>query len=406
MINRPFVNQNYSSAPYPLASHLVILEIKMTHPSAVLETPAALIDVERMQSNIERMQQRADALGVRLRPHVKTTKCKEVVDAQIAAGAQGITVSTLKEARFFFEIGVTDIFYAVAIVPSKLTSVLDLRREGCRLKIVTDSLAAAQAIVDYGQKHQERFEVYIEVDSDHHRSGVRSEDPSLIHIAKLLTTGGADFRGVMTHAGESYKLDNQQALQEIAELERSECVLAADAIRQAGIDCPEVSVGSTPTALSALSLEGVTELRAGVYVFFDLVMHNIGVCRIDELALSVLTTVIGHQPDKGWIITDSGWMAMSRDRGTQSQNCDFGYGQMCDEKGRVIAGLLLRSANQEHGVAYFDCEEIVDVVSQFPIGTRLRVLPNHACATGAQYQSYQAIQPNGIVEEWQRINGW
>jgi D-serine deaminase-like pyridoxal phosphate-dependent protein len=378
----------------------------MTSPIDSLDTPVAVVDVSRMQRNIQRMQNQADRQGVRLRPHVKTTKCEQVVAAQVKAGAQGITVSTLKEAQAFFAQGITDILYAVAMAPTKLNQALELRRAGCSLTIVTDSVAGARAITDFCRTHGERFEVFIEIDSDHHRSGVRSDDPVLIEIARILHEGGAVLKGVMTHAGESYKLNTLEALQEIAEIERSECVAAAQAIRSAGLQCQEVSVGSTPTALSAVHLDGVTELRAGVYVFFDLVMHNVGVCQLDELALSVLTTVIGHQPEKGWIITDSGWMAMSRDRGTQSQQCDFGYGLVCDAEGKLIDGLQLRSANQEHGVASFEEGQKVDVEQRFPIGTRLRILPNHACATGAQYPAYEALEENGAISHWSRLNGW
>jgi D-serine deaminase-like pyridoxal phosphate-dependent protein len=371
-----------------------------------LDTPVALVDVSRMQRNIQRMQNQANRQRVRLRPHVKTTKCEQVVAAQVKAGAQGITVSTLKEAQAFFAQGITDILYAVAMAPTKLNQALELRRAGCSLTIVTDSVAGARAITDFCRSHGERFEVFIEIDSDHHRSGVRSDDPVLIEIARILHEGGAVLKGVMTHAGESYKLNTLEALQEIAEIERSECVTAAEVIRSAGLPCEEVSVGSTPTALSAVNLDGVTELRAGVYVFFDLVMHNVGVCQLDELALSVLTTVIGHQLEKGWIITDSGWMAMSRDRGTQSQQCDFGYGLVCDAEGKLIDGLQLRSANQEHGVASFEEGQKVNIEQQFPIGTRLRILPNHACATGAQYQAYKALEENGEISHWPRLNGW
>lgn len=378
----------------------------MTACIDTLDTPAAVVDVTRMQRNIQRMQAQADRLGVRLRPHVKTSKCAAVVEAQIAAGAQGITVSTLKEAQAFFQQGITDILYAVAMAPGKLTQALALRRAGCGLTIITDSVAGAKAITEFGRAQSESFEVLIEIDSDHHRSGVRSDDPVLVEIARILHTGGAVLKGVMTHAGESYSLNTLEALQAIAELERSECVKAAEAIRAAGLPCPEVSVGSTPTALSALHLEGVTELRAGVYVFFDLVMHNVGVCRLDELALSVLTTVIGHQAEKGWIITDSGWMAMSRDRGTQSQASDYGYGLVCDSAGELIEGLQLRSANQEHGVASFEKGQNVDIEQRFPIGTRLRVLPNHACATGAQYSAYEALDESGEARQWPRHNGW
>ena len=378
----------------------------MTACIDTLDTPAAVVDVTRMQRNIQRMQAQADRLGVRLRPHVKTSKCAAVVEAQIAAGAQGITVSTLKEAQAFFQQGITDILYAVAMAPGKLIQALALRRAGCGLTIITDSVAGAKAITEFGRAQGESFDVFIEIDSDHHRSGVRSDDPVLVEIARILHTGGAVLKGVMTHAGESYSLNTLEALQAIAELERSECVKAAEAIRAAGLPCPEVSVGSTPTALSALHLEGVTELRAGVYVFFDLVMHNVGVCRLDELALSVLTTVIGHQAEKGWIITDSGWMAMSRDRGTQSQASDYGYGLVCNSAGELIEGLQLRSANQEHGVASFEKGQNVDIEQRFPIGTRLRVLPNHACATGAQYSAYEALDESGEARQWPRHNGW
>jgi len=367
-----------------------------------MDTPAALIDTVKMQRNLERMQQRADSLGVQLRPHVKTHKCAQVVAAQIAAGARGITVSTLKEAEYFFAQGIHDILYAVGMAPHKLPQALALRRLGCGLTLITDSLAGAQAIVDFGREQGETFAVMIEIDCDGHRSGVKPQDPALLEIARVL---GDSLVGVLTHAGESYGLDTPDALQAIAELERARCVEAAERIRAAGMRCEQVSVGSTPTALSAVSLEGVTELRAGVYAFFDLVMHNIGVCRTDELALSVLTTVIGHQPEKGWIITDAGWMAMSRDRGTQTQKRDFGYGQVCDEAGELIDGLLLSSANQEHGVARFQGHE-VEVVAQFPLGTRLRILPNHACATGAQFGSYHAVLESGDVEVWERLHGW
>lgn len=373
---------------------------------ASLDTPVAIVDVPRMQRNIQRMQQRMDTLGVRLRPHIKTSKCLPVIKAQIAAGASGVTVSTLKEAEHCFAEGISDVFYAVAIAPGKLAQALTLRRKGCNLSVLTDSVIGAQAIVSFGQKHDERFEVWIEIDCDGHRSGLTVEDNTLIDVARVLVEGGMQLRGVMTHAGSSYELDNLEALQILAEQERFLCVNAAEKIRDAGMACPEVSIGSTPTALSALSLEGVTEVRAGVYVFFDLVMHNIGVCRADELALSVLSTVIGHQQDKGWIITDAGWMAMSRDRGTQRQRQDFGYGQVCTEAGDWIEGALVTGANQEHGIITLGAAESANIVARFPIGSRLRILPNHACATGAQFPDYHACDAEGVVHTWSRLHGW
>lgn len=371
-----------------------------------LDTPAALIERTRMQRNIERMQQRMNTLGVRFRPHVKTTKCIDVALAQRDAGAQGITVSTLKEAEQFFAHGFTDILYAVGMAPHRLQHAMELRRRGCALVIITDGVESARAIAAFGRANGEVFDVLIEVDTDGHRSGIRPEEDALLQVARTLHEGGMRLGGVMTHAGSSYELDTPEALRAMAEQERAGCVHAAQRLRTAGLPCPVVSVGSTPTALMAQALDGVTEVRAGVYVFFDLVMRNVGVCSEGDIALSVLTTVIGHQVEKGWAIVDAGWMAMSRDRGTHKQKRDFGYGQVCAVDGTVLEGYVLSGANQEHGILSREGTADTDIAERFPIGTRLRVLPNHACATGAQFPEYHAVAPDGGVQTWGRFHGW
>ena len=370
---------------------------------ADLSTPCALLDEARMSHNIARMQQRMDALGVSLRPHVKTAKCIAVAQRQRQAGARGITVSTLKEAEQFFAAGFDDILYAVCIAPTKLAAAQALCKRGCRLVVVVDSVAAAAAIVATGHA----FEVLIEIDTDGHRAGVLPESGLLLDVARALHEGGALLRGVMTHAGASYECRTPQALQAMAEQERSRCVRAAERLRAAGLPCPVVSVGSTPTALSAVQLHGVTEVRAGVYVFQDLVMAGVGVASPDELAFSVLATVIGHQPDKGWVLVDAGWMAMSRDRGTQQQPVDWGYGAVCSEDGTPLDAYLMSGANQEHGiVSRRDGQVLADLAERFPVGSRLRILPNHACATAAQFSQYDVLAEDGRLQAWPRFNGW
>ena len=156
--------------------------------------------------------------------------------------------------------------------------------------------------------------------------------------------------------------------------ERDAVARCAERLRAAGLPCPIVSVGSTPTATYSDDLTGVTEVRAGVYMFFDLVMAGFSVCRLDDIAVSVLATVIGHQRDKGWIITDAGWMAMSRDRGTASQKIDQGYGVVCDLAGVPLEDLLVVATNQEHGIIGRRGGGAIDA-GKFPIGTQLRVLP-------------------------------
>ena len=377
-----------------------------------LDTPAALIDMQRMTFNLQRMQQRTRLLGVNFRPHVKTSKSIDIAKLQLAAGAKGITVSTLKEAEQFFEAGIKDILYAVGILESKLWQAAKLIEKGCDLKLITDNSHTAAALASFSARQGVPLEVWIEVDTDNHRSGVNPENDELLTIGRLLNQGRLRLGGVMTHAGSSYELNTPEALAGLAEQERYLCLKAANRLRAANIACDQVSVGSTPTALSAQGLEGVTEVRAGVYIFFDLVMANVGVCQLDDIALSVLTTVIGHQREKGWAIVDAGWMAMSRDRGTQKQTIDYGYGQVCDLNGQPIPNYQLISANQEHGIISEQSgRHALDISTRFPIGTRLRILPNHACATGAQFPAYHTVISNGSAElevgpTWQRFYGW
>ena len=233
----------------------------MNEKLQALDTPAAIIDHARMQANVRRLQRRMDALGVGFRPHVKTSKCTPVALAQLAAGARGITVSTLKEARHFFAAGVTDILYAVGISPDKLPQALALREAGCELKIITDNALTAQTIVDFCQAHACSLEVWIEIDCDGHRSGLRPDDPQLLEVGRRLAAGPARLGGVLTHAGSSYACRTPTALAAIAEQERAACVQAAARLRAAGLPCANVSIGSTPTALGAEALDGVTEVH-------------------------------------------------------------------------------------------------------------------------------------------------
>jgi D-serine deaminase-like pyridoxal phosphate-dependent protein len=396
------VDYRYSSA--------MTIDAHAPSPLAHLNTPAAIIDVARMEVNIDRMQARMTGLGVRFRPHVKTSKCLEVARLQVQAGAAGITVSTLKEAEQFFAAGFTDIFYAVGMAPHKLPQAAALIAAGCGLRILVDNVVAARAVAAYADADRGgvEFDVFIEVDTDGHRSGVVPEAAELIEIAQALTASArVRLLGVMTHAGASYDFCDAADLQRIAEQERALCVRAAMRLRAAGFACPEVSVGSTPTALSALALDGVTEVRAGVYVFFDLVMANVGVCGMNEIAMSVLTTVIGHQREKNWLIVDAGWMAMSRDRGTLKQRVDYGYGQVCDVDARPIEGCVMASANQEHGIVQCNgAASNQSLESRFPVGTQLRIFPNHACATAAQFPAYEALHADGTVTSWPRFYGW
>ncbi|AUT48776.1 DSD1 family PLP-dependent enzyme [Achromobacter sp. AONIH1] len=372
-----------------------------------LDTPCLVLDETRMTRNIERLNGLMAGHGVRLRPHLKTPKSIDVARRVMTGPTGPAAVSTLQEAEQFAAAGITDLLYAVGVSPAKLDRVLALRRQGADLTVVVDSLQAASAVAGRAQAQGEIIPALIEIDCDGHRAGVQpGNTEQLLAIARELHGAGC-LRGVMTHAGESYGCRSVEAIADMAEQERRAAVSCADAIRAAGLPCPVVSVGSTPTAHFARSLEGVTEVRAGVYVFFDLVMAGLGVCQADDIAASVLTTVIGHQAEKGWILVDAGWMAMSRDRGTAKQPVDQLYGLVCDAQGRPYPDLLLAETNQEQGIIKLRAGSGA-TLPDLPLGTKLRILPNHACATCAQHEAYEVVRGASpeVVAHWERFRGW
>ena len=349
------------------------------------------------------MRRKVASLGVTLRPHVKTSKSIDVLKVLTGGADAAITVSTLAEARYFFARGVTDILYAVGIAPVKLPEVAALIRSGCKLRIILDSLEAADGVRQLGNADGVPIEVLIEIDSDGHRAGVAPDDPLLIAIGKRL---GPSLAGVMTHAGASYDCRTRAEFETMAEQERARTVGAAERLRAAGLNCEIVSVGSTPTLHYARSLVGVTEARAGVYAFGDLVQAELGTCAMDDIAIGVLASVIGHNRQHGRVLIDAGFLALSRDRGTAGMPLDWGYGAVCDVlTGEVVEDVIVSSTNQEHGIVTARSGEID--FGRFPVGSRVKILPNHACATAAAYERYFVTDGREtVLDVWDRVNGW
>ncbi|MGA5037694.1 alanine racemase [Streptomyces capoamus] len=374
------------------------------------DTPFAVVDVHRTRRNIARLRARADRLGVALRPHVKTAKSLDAAALLHDGGPGPVTVSTLAEAEAFAGAGHHDITYAVGIEPHKLPRVIALVRRGVTVRVLLDSTEQAVFVAAAARDARVALPALIEIDCDGHRGGLRSDAPGLPGIARVLHDAGC-LDGVLTHAGESYFCRTAEERRAAARNERDAAVAAAERLRAAGLPVTTVSVGSTPTAHAADDLTGVTELRAGNHVFFDLVMAGLGVCGLDDLALSVVVTVIGHRPEYGWILTDGGWMAMSRDRGTAAQPQDQGYGLVTDLNGTLIPDLVMTAASQEHGTL---TARNGAGLPELPIGTRLRVLPNHACATAAQHHGYHVVDGAlgpattvPVIEAyWPRVTGW
>lgn len=371
-----------------------------------LETPFLLIDEFRFQRNIDRLYQRTEKLGSQIRPHLKTLRSIEAGRYLLKDAASPATVSTLAEAEAFAAAGYTNLLYAVGIAPHKLPRIASLIRKGVNIHILLDSPEQARAVTDYARANGVTFSVFIEIDCDGHRGGIPPESDALLELAQQIDGNGATLTGLLAHAGESYACRTDEAIRVAARAECKAINTAGQRVRALGIACPVLSVGATPTAHFAEDLTGITEVRAGVFTTFDLVMKNVGVCSLDDIALSVVSTVIGHNREKGWVFIDAGWMALSRDRGTASQAKDYGYGLVCDLYGSPYHDLCVTITNQEHGIIALPTDSGLSV-DHFPVGTRLRILPNHACATAAMHQHYQVLKSHRNEQEtWQRITGW
>jgi D-serine deaminase-like pyridoxal phosphate-dependent protein len=370
-----------------------------------LKTPCAVVDLPVLRRNCDAMRERAVRLGVRLRPHVKTHKCVEVARVQHGGALGPVTVSTLAEARAFVAAGFDDLTYAVPVPFDALPEASGLLVRGNRLNLLFDSAEALRAIEATGAARGVRFPLFLKVDCGYHRAGVDPEREEGIALARAASSSPrVEFRGILTHSGQAYACRTRSEAAAVAEHERAVMVEFAGRLHSAGIDVSEVSVGSTPACAAAEHYEGVTEIRPGNYAFYDAYQAAIGSCGLpDALAFTVLATVIGAYPERGQVVLNAGALALSKDPGPVHVEPNCGYGVVCDLSGRPLRGVRLDALSQEHGEASVAAP---DLLESLPVGTRVRVVPNHSCLAAACFDRYHVMEGGEVVDEWIPARGW
>jgi D-serine deaminase-like pyridoxal phosphate-dependent protein len=362
------------------------------------------VDLSRVERNARRMAEHTRRLGVRLRPHTKTHKCVEAARLQVEGHSGGVTVSTLAEARALAEAGFRDITYAVALPLDRLDDCERLHRDLDGFHLLLDHPRTLAELERSGSARGLRWSVLLKVDSGAHRTGVDPAGDRSVSLASALhESPEVDFRGILTHAGQSYQCRSAAEAAEIVNHERTLMVDFADRLRGAGITVDEISIGSTPGVMAATALEGVTEVRPGNYIFFDATQAAIGSCSIDALAFSVLATVIGVYPERREAVINAGALALSKDPGPTHVNPQCGCGVLVDPDGQqLIAGHTIVSLSQEHGVIRSDR----DLDPSWLPGTRLRIFPNHSCLAAACFDRYHIVRGTEVVDEWHPVRGW
>jgi D-serine deaminase-like pyridoxal phosphate-dependent protein len=355
-----------------------------------IATPALLLHLDVVDANLRHMAERARELGIALRPHAKTHKCVELGRRQLAQGARGLTVATLVEAEVFARAGVADITWAFPLDPSHIGPARRIA-EHTTLRVVTDDLATARALGGSG------LHVLLKVDCGYHRAGVDPASPYALAVARELgAERGLVFDGILSHSGHAYRTRNRAEAAAVAEEERAVMAGFAARLRGDGIPVREVSVGSTPAMAAVHDLTGVTEARPGNYIFYDRTMVLIGCCEPADVAVTVLATVVSHQPGAAQVIVDAGALELSKDLGPTHLGLPVSFGAV-----RGHPGVLVTSVSQEHGIirgaAPFD--------GKFPVGEQIELIPNHSCLTVALFDEYHVMQHGREIDRWRIERG-
>ncbi len=361
----------------------------MTQPRSIdeLPTPALLLDLDKLEANLAAMAARARALGVALRPHIKTHKCVDIARMQRSLGATGITVATLEEARVFADHGFDDITWAFPLILSRVNEAMELA-ERITFRVVVDSPDALIRLRSTGYP----FHVWIKVDCGYHRAGVDPNSEVAINLARdLHGSPKLTFDGILTHSGHAYYARGAEAIRRIAEEERSIMVDFSERLRrQGGVDVSRISVGSTPAMSFVERLDGVTETRPGNYALYDYSQTVLGSCSVRDCAVTVLASIISSQPGMTHSVTDAGALALSKDTGPADGRStmgeifeDYAGGTLSDE-------IRVASVSQETG----------KVSTRLPVGSKVRILPNHACLTVPQFDEFHVARGDELVDRW------
>jgi D-serine deaminase-like pyridoxal phosphate-dependent protein len=368
-----------------------------------LRTPSLILDIAILRRNAARISAIAFANNVELRPHIKTHKCVEIARIQTQGHSGGLTVSTLSEARVFAKHGFHDIMYAVPIEPGKFKELIELLHQGTKLSVITDNRDIPNALDKAVRDEGVTLDVYLKVDCGYHRCGVEPNSREALDIPRMImTSSNLRFAGILTHAGQSYSSKSKSELLDVARNERDTMIQLASQLRNAGIEVPCVSIGSTPTITHIDHLNGINEVRPGNYIFFDSFQATIGSCSIRDCALTVLASVIHCDRTRRSVVIDAGALALSKDRGPFELDSNCGYGRLLDLNRRPT-GIAIHSLSQEHGILCQLDEPSLDVLK---VGTRVRVLPNHSCLTAANHSHYNVFDGGRLVAEWPIHSGW
>ena len=341
-----------------------------------------------MESNIREFQAHADKCGVKFRSHIKTHKIPEIARMQIAAGARGIVCAKVSEAEPFAAAGIEDICIAYPVIGErKWQRLAALAARTRSLTVNCDSEEAARGLSKAAADAGVTIHLQIDIDSGLRRGGIPCEDATALErLARLITSlPGLQLGGITTYRSSGFP--GAPSPKDAGHAEGQLLVEVANGLRKKGIAVPEVTAGSTPTGKWVAEVAGITEIRAGNYVFNDLMQLDHGIATEDQLALSVLCTVTSTS-GSGRLTIDGGTKTFSGDAG------GVGTGRAAPASiARAVARrIFVERLNEEHGMAR--AEEPVK------LGDKIRFFPYHACTCANLNDEIIGFRGERIEEVW------
>ncbi|MFW6056666.1 MAG: alanine racemase [Chloroflexota bacterium] len=354
-----------------------------------LDTPCLLVDKKKLEDNIVGIQEKAASAGKGVRPHAKSHKMAPVAHRQMQLGALGITTAKLAEAEAFVDSGLREVLVCYPIVGlQKVRRLLALSRRA-NVMTAVDSVDACRKIGEAFSAENREHDVLVKVDAGFGRVGVPWESAATV-CARVADLPGIRFRGVCIHEGTTYGVIDPQMRADVAREQCERLVQVARHVRAMRIEVEVVSAGSTPGLEGDLSVDGITEVRPGNYVFYDAIQAALGVTSIDQCALTVLTRVVSTAHENR-AICDAGAKALSMDKGAHGVNTTAGYG--------IVVGhptLDLEKLSEEHGWLRLGS----GTAEEIRTGQLLQVIPNHACPVANNFNEAWVVEHGQVVDRW------
>ncbi|HLR14489.1 MAG TPA: alanine racemase [Bacillota bacterium] len=352
-----------------------------------LDTPSLLLNLHTLEKNVDHIVRFAASHGVNYRPHIKTHKSIDIAKMQMDKGAVGVTVATVGEAEVMTRGGIPNILIAYSIATETKLSRVEALMTQATIILTVDSIEQASLIDRYFKDKHVQVNVWMKVNSGLNRCGVEAEEA--VELAThIQTLASLSLQGIFTHAGHSYAATSQEEIEEIAKKEAEAVLTSSELCEKAGISITHKSVGSTPTYQISGAIEGITEVRPGNAIFFDMVQVGLGVAHVEDCALTVLSTVGSVKKDR--IVIDAGSKTLHLDKGAHGNESVMGHGYI-----KEYPHLTLERLSEEHGVI-----PLKDEIPELRVTDKMTIIPNHACTVVNAFDTYTVHRNGEVIGVW------